>query len=123
MPSNHAPMRDESFKTFLMDQLSELPNVVARPMFGGYGLYQRQTFFGIVFKSRLYFKTDDAGAAVYRARGMKPFRASVTQVLKTYYEVPADVLEDADALATWARCAIAAQRGRPSRTSRADAAR
>jgi len=34
---------------------------------------------------------------------MKPFRPNATQTLKTYYEVPVDVLEDAGELTIWAR--------------------
>ena len=37
---------------------------------------------------------------------MKPFRPSAKQTLKSYYEVPADVLENSDQLAAWAQEAI-----------------
>jgi TfoX/Sxy family transcriptional regulator of competence genes len=43
-------MKDDSFKDFVLDQLRELDDVEARRMFGGYGLYQDETFFGIIFK-------------------------------------------------------------------------
>ncbi len=51
--------KDESFKDFVLDQLQEIDNVEARRMFGGYGLYQDETFFGIVHKGQLYFKIDE----------------------------------------------------------------
>ncbi len=44
--------KDESFKDFVLDQLCNLEGVEARRMFGGYGLYQDETFFGIVHKGR-----------------------------------------------------------------------
>ncbi len=80
-------------------------------MFGGYGLYRGKLFFGIIHRGRLYFKTDPASARIYIEKGMKPFRPSPKQTLKTYYEVPEDVLEDPDDLAAWAERAVASQRG------------
>jgi DNA transformation protein len=95
-------MKTDSFKDFVLDQMSDLPGVVCRAMFGGYGLYRGEVFFGILHKGRLYFKTDTATAGAYRERGMKPFRPNATQTLKTYYEVPVEVIEDQEALAVWA---------------------
>ena len=92
----------DSFRDFVLDQLGGLPGVSCRAMFGGYGLYRDEVFFGIVHKSRLYFKTDEANRTAYRERGMKPFRPNRTQTLKTYYEVPVDVMEDAAQLVAWA---------------------
>jgi len=37
---------------------------------------------------------------------MKPFRPNAKQTLKTYYEVPLDIIEDRDQLSTWAKMAI-----------------
>jgi len=33
---------------------------------------------------------------------MKPFRPNAKQTLKSFYEVPIDVLEDTEQLASWA---------------------
>ncbi len=95
-------LQHDGFKDFVLDQLSELPGLACRAMFGGYGLYQRDIFFGIIHKGRLYFKTDRMTASRYRDRGMKPFKPTSAQTLKNYYEVPVEVLEDSDALTTWA---------------------
>ena len=94
--------KQDSFKDFVLDQLSGLPGLTYRAMFGGYGLYQREIFFGIIHKGRLYFKTDRMTAPRYCDRGMKPFKPTSTQTLKNYYEVPIEVLEDSDDLTTWA---------------------
>ena len=96
-----APKHD-GFRDFVLDQLSELPGLTHRAMFGGYGLYQRETFFGIIHRGRLYFKTDPTTTPRYRDRGMKPFKPSSTQTLKNYYEVPVEVLESPDDLTAWA---------------------
>lgn len=81
-------------------------------MFGGYGLYRGDVFFGIIHKSRLYFKTDPKSLPSYLEAGMKPFRPNDKQTLKSYYEVPVDVIEDSDQLIAWARRAFQNQKRR-----------
>ncbi len=97
---------NESFKDFVLDQLHQLEGVEARRMFGGFGLYRDEIFFGIVHGGRLYFKTDDSTVSSYRRRKMKPFRPNAGPTLKNYYRVPVEILEDGDALCEWARHAI-----------------
>ena len=99
-------MKSSSFKDFVLDQLRLPGDLEYRSMFGGYGLYSGARFFGIVFNERLYFKTDEATRPVYEQRGMKPFRPSLRQKLKSYYEVPADVIEVSLTLSEWAKQAI-----------------
>lgn len=98
--------RPDSFKDFVLDQLAEMRGLLAKPMFGGYGLYRGDRFFGIVHKGRLYFKTDEAGRSVYREKRMSPFRPNAKQTLTSYYEVPVDILEDREQLIDWAERAI-----------------
>jgi DNA transformation protein len=101
---------DDSFKDFVLDQLHEIDDVEARRMFGGCGLYQDETFFGIIHKGRLYFKVDESTVGEYRKRKMKPFRPNAKQTLKSYYQVPVDIIEDADELREWAEAAIGCQK-------------
>lgn len=102
-----AKKKADSFKDFVLDQLHALGEVRCRAMFGGYGLYRGEEFFGIVYDGRLYFKTDEGTRAKYEGGGMGPFAPSETQVLKNYLEVPEEVLEDAEELTAWAREAAA----------------
>jgi DNA transformation protein len=102
--------KDISFKDFVLDQLQELENIDARRMFGGHGLYRDETFFGIVHKGKLFFKIDESTVGEYRKRKMKPFRPNAKQTLKSYYQVPVDVIEDADELLEWTAKAIDCQR-------------
>lgn len=95
--------KDDGFRQFVEDQLAPMHGLVCKSMFGGYGLYAGGTFFGIIYRGRLHFKTDAKTRPAYVARGMKPFRPSAKQTLKSYYEVPADILESGEALITWAR--------------------
>jgi DNA transformation protein len=102
-------MPDDSFKEFVLDQLSALPELRARAMFGAHGLYAGEKFFGILDEGRLFFKTDAASAADYTARGMGAFTyESKGKVLTmAYHEVPPDVLENAPELTAWAQRAMA----------------
>lgn len=101
-------MRSDSFKAFVLDQLGALPDLRAKAMFGGHGLYQGEQFFGIVMAGRLYLKTSEQTRAMYLNRGMLPFiyeKAGRTMTI-SYYEVPADVLDDREQLLAWATEAI-----------------
>lgn len=94
---------EDSFVAFLIDQLAHLPEIRARRMFGGHGLYMGEVFFGIVHRGRLYFRTTPETRREYRRRGSRPFRVSAKQTLRRYLEVPADVIEDRDLLGRWVR--------------------
>ena len=101
-----APKHD-GFKDFVLDQLADLRGVTCRAMFGGHGLSYKETFFGIIHKGRLYFKVTPATIADYTQQGMKPFKPNAKQTLKSFYEVPPDILEDTERLSTWAEQAAA----------------
>jgi DNA transformation protein len=102
--------KEDSYRDFVLDQLRSLDGVSCRSMFGGYGLYLGEDFFGIVFDGCLYFKTDETTREKYRAKGMGPFAPGEKQVLKSYYEVPEEIVEDDEQLASWAREAAALKR-------------
>lgn len=102
-------MKDDSFRAFVLDQLSGAGAVRCRAMFGGYGLYKGGVFFGIIHKGRLYFKTDGRTRSLFEGRGMEPFRSGPKQTLKNYYEVPPEVLESRPQLTDWARAAVRAK--------------
>ena len=94
---------------FILEQLRGLGRVHARRMFGAVGLYCDEVFFGIISDDTLYLRVDDASRADYTARGMAAFRpyADRPELSMTYFEVPADVLEDPEELLTWSRRSLA----------------
>ena len=96
-------MRDTSFKEYLEEQLAELENLQFLYMFGGWGIYTDSIFFGIISGGKLYFKTHTHTRENYEREGMRPFRPSAKQMLKNYYEVPPNILENPRELAKWAR--------------------
>lgn len=99
-------LKNDGFKDFVLDQLTDLRSLTARAMFGGYGLYHRSTFFGIIHNGRLYFKVTTSTLSRYTDQGMKPFRPNAKQTLKSFYEVPIDILEDRETLTQWATEAV-----------------
>ena len=96
-------MADDSFLDFVLEQLADAKGLKTRTMFGGHGLYLGASFFGIVHKGTLYFRTDEASRVAYKKAGSRPFNPKGKQELHRYYEVPADVLEDATELLEWAK--------------------
>lgn len=101
----------DSFAQFVEEQLQGMDDIVFRSMFGGWGIYRDETFFGIVHDGKLFFKTYPGTRAEYEARGMAPFapfglrrtaKLKKPLILKNYLEVPIDILEDRDQLHAWA---------------------
>jgi DNA transformation protein len=91
---------EDSFREYVLEQLGE--GIECRAMFGGHGLYREGTFFAILFRGHLYFRTSPRTRKEFVRRGMTPFRPRARQTLRSYYEVPPDVLEDREELRRWA---------------------
>lgn len=111
---------DSSFVAFITDELSGLDGLRSRSMFGGFGLYAKEDFFGIVWRGTLYFRVDDDSRSDFEARGAKPFTYSRDgkSMTMAYYEVPAEVIEDREGLRRWAERAIASARNGKSAKTR-----
>jgi len=109
------------FRDFILEQLAPAGRVTARRMFGGVGLYLDGLFFALIDDDTLYFKADDSNRARFERAGSKPFCPfpdRPTQAMG-YWQVPAEVLENAEERAIWAReamtVAFAARTQRPAR--------
>jgi DNA transformation protein and related proteins len=98
-----------SFRDFVLDQLGRaVPRIRARSMFGGVGIYAGDLFFALIANDTLYFKVDDSNRPDFVALGMGPFLPyGDARDKMQYYEVPADLLDDPDALRPWAEKSIA----------------
>ena len=101
-------MAGERFHDRILDRLAALGDISARAMFGAHGLYWRGVIFALLFRDRLYLKVDERSRPDFEARGMGMFRPNERQTLKSYYEVPPEVLADPESLLYWAREAIRA---------------
>lgn len=94
---------------FVLDLLRPLGGVSARAMFGGYGLYRDGLIFALISSDTLYLKAGPRLRAEFEALGLAQFRplSRGKPFPMPYYEVPADLLEDADALLDLARRSLA----------------
>jgi DNA transformation protein len=110
------------FLNYVLGQLCALEGLATRRMFGAVGLYGDGAFFGLIAGDVLYFKVGDANRHDYESRSMSRFRPyrDRPQLSMRYYEVPAEVLEDAEECILWARRSVivaASDAGRPSHQS------
>ena len=104
---------DIGFVALLEDLLAPVGPIKVKPMFGGAGIYAGGAMFAILHGEKVYFKTDEAGSAVFTVAGTGPFTyrfKSGTGVLKSFWQVPEALFDEPDEFATWARRAIAVAR-------------
>jgi DNA transformation protein len=110
-----------TYLTYVIDQLAPLGHVTSARMFGGIGLYSNATIFALISDDTLFFKVDDASRREYEQQNMpalRPVASKPQLVSKNYYQVPATVIDDTEALCTWAKQAIAAAQAKPTTTAR-----
>ncbi len=103
-------MADFFFPDYVLEQLAAFGSVTSRPMFGGNGLFKAGVMFGLISDGELYFKVDDESRADFEAKKSRPFtyEARGRKIALSYWFVPEDVIEDAEALQAWAAKAHAA---------------
>src|SRR5215831_4625271 len=96
------------YLAYILEQLEAL-GISHRRLFSGVGLYSGERIFGLVHDDTLYFKTDETNCARYQARNMPRFMPPADRPIGPfgYHEVPADIIEDAEALVEWARKSVA----------------
>lgn len=101
------------FLQYVLDQLSGWGNVHVKRMFGGAALYQEDLAFAMIANDIVYLKVDDTNKEKYIAAGstqLKPFKNNATVL--SFYNIPADVLENADEFVEWAKESLAIQKKR-----------
>jgi DNA transformation protein len=106
-----------TFRIFVLEQLGRaVPNIRARNMFGGVGVYAGDDFFALMDDDLVYFKVGDSNRAMFVDRGMGPFQpAGPGGEVMQYYQVPEDILEDIDQLRAWSEASVSVARSRKSR--------
>lgn len=95
--------RASEFLDYLLDQLGPMEGLRWRFMFGGVGLFRDEVMFAIVVDDSLYLKTDEMTRAAFEAQGLAPFRylREGREIALSYYQAPADALEDPEELQAW----------------------
>ncbi|MEM6445162.1 MAG: TfoX/Sxy family protein [Cyanobacteria bacterium P01_D01_bin.123] len=87
----------------VVSRLTPCGPVMARAMFGGYGLYCEGIMFALISDNMLYFKVDDLNREDYERAGMGPFiyEGKSKPVTMSYYRLPDDVLDNVEVLSAW----------------------
>jgi len=103
-------LRRNEFLTLVLEQMAPLGAISARAMFGGHGISCNGLFIAIVAKDKLYFKADTQSQPSFETCGLQRFRyeARGKTVQMMYYEAPAEVYENAQAMAAWGQLALLA---------------
>jgi DNA transformation protein len=102
--------RNDEFLNYVLEQMAFIHGLNARAMFGGYGIYQDGIIFAIIVDDMLYLKTNGQTQADFEAKGLRPFSYTARGKTMTmqYYEAPAEVFEEADAMRYWTDKALQA---------------
>ena len=98
-------------RDFLIDLFADFGPVTIRRMFSGFGISADGTNFALALRSGLYFRADAQTIPRFEAEGSKPFQYQTrtkTVTVASYWELPARLFDDSEALAGWARSALAA---------------
>jgi DNA transformation protein len=96
----------EEFVNFVLDLLAPMSHeasIESKPFFGGIALRADEVQFAMIMGDTLYLCVDDTTRPTYTSLGMEPFSYQTKKrevQVKKYYEVPADWLEDEEALHT-----------------------
>jgi DNA transformation protein len=100
-----------NFVDHVVETMASLGPVVAKPMFGGWGLYHAGVFFALIIEDALYLKVDEENRAEFLRHGLSAF-VYVTKdgdrIQMSYHQAPADALESPALMLPWARSAYAA---------------
>jgi DNA transformation protein len=101
----------DEFIEYIIGQFAAWADVSAHRMFGGAGLYCDGTMFGLIADDVAYLKVDDSNRDDFLQAGSSPFQPYPDKKeTMSYYEIPADVLENPDQLAAWAERSLAIAR-------------
>jgi DNA transformation protein len=99
------PMRPE-YRDYLLELFEPFGPIRIKAMFGGFGLYAGDLFFGLIADERIYLKVDDTTRADFEAEGKTHFTFKLKSGdigAMSYYEIPDRLYDDPDELAAWAR--------------------
>ncbi len=98
------------FIEHLLELLEPFGAVTARRMFGGTGLFHNGLMFAIVMDELLYLKADDENCTEFESRGLQRFtyKKQGKEVSLSYYEAPAEAVENPAEMRKWAEFAYAA---------------
>ena len=87
-----------------LEKLSIFGDVVAKPMFGGYGIYFEGLMFSLFAFDTLYFKVDKQTIDEFKSKKQKPFvylGKPGAPVEMNYFTIPKSAWKEASDLKVW----------------------
>lgn len=97
--------KSKEFHDYIIhDVMGHIAGINSRVMFGGYGIYQHGTIFGIIVNGVLYFKVNESNKKEFEGFGSKPFSYKSKDgknATMSYWEVPEEIMESPALLALW----------------------
>ncbi len=99
------------FQSYIREKFEILGDVVFSRFFGGIGISYNDIQFAMAMGNTLYFCVDDSNRENYTELGMQPFSYASkkgTILVKKYYSIPDEVLDNPGNLREWAQAAIKA---------------
>jgi DNA transformation protein len=100
---------EETFRDYVLDQLSELGHFETKNMFGGVALLRGGSAFAKIKHGTVWLKADDRNRQDFLDAGMPQYTYGKdgSRTLN-FYEIPGEVLEDSDEFVEWAKRSIQA---------------
>lgn len=99
------PKPPSPFVESLLDLLAPMGEVVAKQMFGGYGIYKDGLMFGLVAWDRFFLKVDAETKEWFESRGCEPFvyaRSTGKAASMSYYEPLEEAFSSSIKMKPWA---------------------
>lgn len=97
------------YADYIVELLEPIGWLRTSRFFGGIAISRDTVQFAMVMENTLYFVVDDETRPTYAQAGMQPFSYSTKKgrvQVKRYFEVPDEVLADAEQLRQWAKESI-----------------
>ena len=104
---------DPEFAAYVAELLEPLGPLASGRFFGGHGFKSGGAQFAMIMGGALYLRVDDGTRPAFEAGGSEPFSYATKRrrvFVRTYYEAPAELLDEPDELVTWAGRALDAAR-------------
>ncbi len=99
------------YRIFLQELLEGFGPIEIRRLFNLDGLFREDTIFGIVVEKRVYLKCDETTRGKFAEEGASAFRyggRDGSEIVTSYYELPARLYDEPGEAADWARAAFEA---------------
>jgi TfoX/Sxy family transcriptional regulator of competence genes len=93
--------QSEPFKDAVADALQYIAGVQFQRMYRQWGVYYGDHFIGIIRDDTLYLRTNHLTRLTYIQRGMQSLFPK-DKILRSFYEVPEDIVADHQKLTRWA---------------------